>query len=81
MHLYFPLKICGGAGGEFIVVFNYTRSLDKEHVDRGTFKGETVISNRIKEKVRKYLQPRGAQEGAFLPSPGSIKALIVLSCY
>lgn len=79
MHLYFPLKIWGG--GEFIVVFNYTRSLDKEHVDRGTFKGETVISNRIKEKGRKYLQPRGAQKGAFLPSPGSIKALIVLSCY
>lgn len=67
MHLYFPLKICGGAGGEFIVVFNYTRSLDKEHVDRGTFKGETVISNRIKEKVRKYLQPGGLKKGLSSP--------------
>lgn len=57
-----------GGGVVVIVVFNYTRSLDKEHVDRGMFKGETVISNRIKEKVRKHLQPReGLKRGLSSP--------------
>ena len=83
MRLYFPLKICGWGGSGYLVAFNYTRSLDKEHVDRGMFKTETVISNRIKEKVRKHLQPReGLKRGLSFPlllywSPDSLVPLLI----